>query len=71
MDEIVKLIQERAGISEQQARTAAETAVNFIKDRLPEPMKGQIDGLISGQGGGENPLGGLGNLGNLGGLGGS
>jgi hypothetical protein len=66
MDEIVKLVQERTGIDEGQAKTAVETVVNFIKDRLPEPMKGQIDGLIGGAGG-ANPLGGLGNLGGLGG----
>ena len=66
MDEVVQLIQQRTGISQDQAKTAAETVVAFIKDRLPEPMKGQIDALLSGQGG-SNPLGGLGNLGGLGG----
>jgi hypothetical protein len=68
MDEIIKQVQERAGIDESQARTAVDTVVSFLKERLPEPMRGQIDGLMSGGGdGGSNPLGGLGNLGNLGG----
>jgi hypothetical protein len=71
MDEIVKLVQERAGIDEGQARTAVDTVMSFIKDRLPEPMRGQIDGLIGAGGGASaadsNPLGGLGDLGNLGG----
>lgn len=69
MDELIQQIQQRTGISADQARTAAETAVSFLKDRLPEPVRGQIDGLLGGQGtdGGSNPLGGFGNLGNLGG----
>jgi len=75
MDEIVNLVQQRAGIDEGQARTAVDTVLSFVKDRLPEPMRGQIDGLVSrggstgGVGGasGSNPLGGLGDLGNIGG----
>lgn len=53
MDQIVKLIQERTGIGEEQARTAAETVVEFLKDRLPAPIAGQIDNVISGSGSGE------------------
>jgi hypothetical protein len=70
MDEIVKQVQERAGIDEGQARTAVDTVMSFLKDRLPEPMRGQLEGLMGGGTGGDggsNPLGGLGNLGNFGG----
>ena len=68
MDELINLIQQRTGISQDQAKTAAETAISFLEDRVPEPLKGQIDGVVNGAGGGSNPLG---NLGNIGGLGGS
>ena len=51
MDELVKLIQEKTGIDEGQARGAAETAINFIKERLPEPMRSQVDGFLGGAGG--------------------
>ena len=67
MDELIKQIQEKTGIPEAQARTAAETALNFIKERLPEPIRGQVDGFLAGGAGGSNPLGDLGNLGGLGG----
>ena len=69
MDELIKLIQEKTGIPEEQARTAAETAINFIKERLPEPIRGQVDGFLAGGAtdAGSNPLAGLGNLGGLGG----
>jgi hypothetical protein len=70
MDELAKLIQEKTGIPEAQAKTAAETALNFIKERLPEPIASQVDGFLgggAGGAGGSNPLGDLGNLGGLGG----
>jgi len=51
VDQVVKLIQERTGIDAGQARTAADTVVDFLKDRLPAPIAGQIDSVISGSGG--------------------
>ena len=65
MDELVKVISERTGLPADQARGAAETAIDFIKGRLPEAMRGYVDtalnsGMIddvAGQAGGM--LGGL------------
>lgn len=56
MDQVVKMVQERTGIDEGQARTAVETVVGFLKDRLPAPIAGQIDGVISGSGEGGSPM---------------
>ena len=67
MDELIKLIQDKVGISESQARSAAETVLGFVKERLPAPLAGQIDSIVGGGTGAANPLGGLGDLGNLGG----
>ncbi len=57
MDELVKQVQQRTGLSEEQARQAVETVVNLLKQRLPAPIAGQIDSALSG--GGQNPLGGI------------
>jgi hypothetical protein len=40
---------------------AAKTALNFIKGKLPETIAAQVDGFLSGQGGGgiTSMLGGL------------
>jgi hypothetical protein len=66
VDELIKIVQERTGIGEQQARDAVNTVLGFVKERLPEPFGSQIDGLLGGAAtGGSNPLGGLGNLGGL------
>jgi hypothetical protein len=51
MDELIRQVTERTGISEAQARSAVETVVGFLKDRLPAPIAGQLDGVIGGAGG--------------------
>ena len=69
MDELIKQVTEKTGISESQARTAIETVLGFLKNRLPEPVAGQVDGLL---GGATGVVGGLANTAGdvLGGLGG-
>ena len=51
MDELVKQVAERTGISESQAQTAVTTVLGFLKARLPESLAGQLDGLIGGAAG--------------------
>ena len=48
LEELVKLVAQRTGISEAQAKGAIETVLGFLKDKLPAPIAGQIDGLLSG-----------------------
>ena len=48
MDELVKLVKDKTGISEPQAETAVNVVLDFIKDKLPEPYASQLDGLIDG-----------------------
>ncbi|HEX8150953.1 MAG TPA: hypothetical protein VF591_27460 [Pyrinomonadaceae bacterium] len=73
MDELIRQVVERTGISEAQAQTAVITVLGFIKGRLPEPLAGHLDSFLgAGAGGGAAP-GGLGGaagdvLGGLGGL---
>ena len=53
MDELVKLIMKKTGLPEAKARTAAIVAVDFIKSKLPAPVAGQIDALMTGKGAGD------------------
>ena len=62
MEELVKMVADKVGISEAQAKQAVDTVLSFLKDRLPEPIGGQIEAALEGD------LSGLGDL--LGGLGG-
>jgi len=64
MDELIKLVTKKVGISEAQAKQAVETVLGFLKDKLPAPVASQIEGVLKG---GEMPdVGGIGKK--LGGL---
>jgi hypothetical protein len=70
MDELIKQVVEKTGISEAQARGAVDTVVGFLKNRLPAPLAGQVDGVLGGASG---AVGGLADkagdvLGGLGGM---
>jgi len=57
MEELVKRITEKTGISEDQARTAITTVSGFLKEKLPAPLAGQVDNVLSGAGGMSDKLG--------------
>ena len=48
MEELIKQVSQKTGISEDQARTAVSTVINFLKDKLPAPIAGQVDNFIGG-----------------------
>ncbi len=50
MDELIKLVQQKTGISEDQARTAITTVLDFLKQRLPAPIASQVDNVLNNQG---------------------
>ncbi len=61
MEELIRMVSQKVGIGEEQARTAVSTVVGFIKERLPEPAASQLEGFISGAAGaGGDLLGGIG-----------
>jgi hypothetical protein len=64
MNELIALVVQKTGISEQHAKLAVETVLGFLKTKLPAPLAGQLEGLRSG-GGAAGALGGLGDLGGL------
>ncbi len=50
MDELIKLVTQKTGISADQAKTAVDTVIKFLKDKLPKPVASQIDGVLGGAG---------------------
>jgi uncharacterized protein (DUF2267 family) len=69
MEELIRQVTERTGITEAQARTAVDTVMGYMRDKLPASMSGTIDGVL---GGGANVAGGVADTAQnvLGGLGG-
>ena len=43
MDYLIKQITERTGLPVDQARAAAQTTIDFLKEKLPESMRGYVD----------------------------
>ena len=55
MDELIKTVSEKAGINADQAKTAVNCVMDFVKGKLP--MIGeQVQGLLNGGGEGSSPL---------------
>jgi hypothetical protein len=48
MEELINLVTQKTGISKEQAKGAVETVLGFLKQKLPAPLAGQLDGLLSG-----------------------
>jgi hypothetical protein len=48
MDELVKLVAQKTGIPPAAARTAVETVIGFLKQKLPAPLAGQVDAVLEG-----------------------
>ena len=49
MDELVKLVSQKTGLSDEKSKVAVETVLGYLKDKLPEPIAGQIDNVLEGK----------------------
>jgi len=62
MDELIKLVSQKTGLPQDKAKVAVETVVNFLKQKLPPNIAGQLDALLSGGNIQDNLTKGLGDL---------
>lgn len=71
VDQLVQKISEKAGISEEQARTAIRGVMDHLGDKLPAPIAAQVEKYLEGGDGGADADDGGGLMGKVtGGLGG-
>jgi hypothetical protein len=70
MEELIKQVTERTGISQEQARTAVETVLGHLKKSLPESISSHLDTFVGGGTGAVGDLAGRaeGIIGGLGGM---
>jgi uncharacterized protein (DUF2267 family) len=47
MNELTKLVAQKTGLSEEMAKTAVETVLDYLKQRLPAPIAAQVEGLLA------------------------
>jgi hypothetical protein len=50
MDQLVKTISQKTGISQEQAQTAVQEVISFVKAKLPPQYAGYVDTFLSGSG---------------------
>lgn len=48
MENLIRLVTEKTGISESQAKSAVQTVVSFLKDKMPGGIGGQVESFING-----------------------
>ena len=48
MDDLVKLVSEKTGLSEEMSQTVVNLVLDYLKQKLPEPLAGQLDNFLSG-----------------------
>jgi hypothetical protein len=62
MEELIRLVSTKVGLSEEQARSAVEIVVNYLKQQLPAPIAGQLDSVLGRGGPAGDTLQGLGDF---------
>jgi hypothetical protein len=50
MNELIQQLKSRVGLDDEKANSAAQTVIEFLKQRLPAPVAGQLDSALSGGG---------------------
>ena len=57
MDDLVKRLIERIELTEEQARAAAGTVIEYLQEHLPEPVARELASLVEGAGVPDDPEG--------------
>ena len=52
VDQLIQLVAEKTGLADK-AKEAVDAVPPFTKEKLPAPIAGQIDSLLSGEGAGD------------------
>jgi nucleoid DNA-binding protein len=47
MKELINMIVQKTGISEENAQKAVQVTLGFLKTKLPAPVAGQLDSFLS------------------------
>jgi hypothetical protein len=48
MNELIEQLKSRVGLDDNKAHSAAQTVLDFLKQRLPAPVASQLDSALSG-----------------------
>jgi len=65
MNEIMQLLQNRVGLSEDQSRTVVQVVASHLQSKLPGSVQGMVMPLLGLEGSGQSAEGGSGGLGGM------
>lgn len=51
MEEIVRVVVQKTGMSHEQAQVAVQVVLDYLKNKLPAPIAGQLDSVLQSGGG--------------------
>lgn len=57
MNELVQHVCQKTGLPEDKAQQAVDTVIRYLKEKLPQPIAGQIDSALQGGGGVSGAIG--------------
>jgi hypothetical protein len=49
MEDLIKTISEKAGISADQSKSALTVVLGLLKEKMPDALGGQLEGLLTGK----------------------
>lgn len=55
MNELIKLVVDRTGVSEETATQAVAVVLGYFKDKLPSPVAAQLESYLGSETSGEDP----------------
>ncbi|MGZ4824717.1 MAG: hypothetical protein ACXVZT_08860 [Terriglobales bacterium] len=50
MNELIEQLKSRVGLDDATSQSAAQTVIEFLKQRLPAPVASQLDNVLAGDG---------------------
>jgi hypothetical protein len=53
MEELIGAVAQKTGMSQEDAQKAVMVVIDFLKSKLPSPIAGHLDSLLSGGASGE------------------
>jgi uncharacterized protein (DUF2267 family) len=62
MDELVKQVAQKTGLSQDQAKAVTQVVIDYLKKKLPAPVAGQIDNVLKSGGSVADAAKGLGGI---------
>lgn len=48
MDELVQVVSQKTGLSQEKSRQAVEIVLEYLKGKLPAPIASQLDNVVAG-----------------------